>query len=82
MCGYCETGSARIATSPAITMTIEMTDAKTGRSMKNFEITARPFFAADAALVASTAGGYIGTGLTGAPGRTLITPSTMTRSPP
>src|SRR5215210_6607461 len=32
-------GSARIATSPASTMTIESTPAKIGRSIKNLEIT-------------------------------------------
>src|SRR4029450_12251468 len=35
--GYCEPGSARIATSPARTMMIETTAAKTGRSMKKRE---------------------------------------------
>src|ERR687898_3171776 len=37
MSGYCETGSVALATRPAITMTIAMTPASTGRSMKNFE---------------------------------------------
>src|ERR671919_182310 len=37
MSGYCEIGRIALATSPAITMTIAMTPASTGRSMKNFE---------------------------------------------
>src|SRR5918995_6363426 len=37
MSGYCATGSVALATKPAITMTIAMTPASTGRSMKNFE---------------------------------------------
>src|SRR5688572_9216945 len=35
--GYCATGSVALATRPAITITIAMTPASTGRSMKNFE---------------------------------------------
>src|SRR5688572_24370191 len=37
MSGYCEIGRIALATSPAITMTMAMTPASTGRSMKNFE---------------------------------------------
>src|SRR5512135_322927 len=37
--GYCSIGRARIATSPASTMMIETTAAKTGRSMKKRENT-------------------------------------------
>ena len=40
MFGYIETGSARNAASPAITMNAETTVANSGRSMKKFEITA------------------------------------------
>src|SRR4051794_27802127 len=37
--GNCASGRPRIATSPAITVTIEITIATMGRSIKNFEIT-------------------------------------------
>src|SRR5688572_7178132 len=37
MSGYCAMGNVALATRPAITMTIAMTPASTGRSMKNFE---------------------------------------------
>src|SRR5947209_5256310 len=40
--GYCATGSASSATPPAITNTIDSTEAKIGRSMKKCEITAAP----------------------------------------
>jgi hypothetical protein len=40
ICGYCAIGSARMAMKPARTMTIDRTEAKTGRSMKNLDITA------------------------------------------
>src|SRR5579875_260522 len=36
--GYCDTGSAKIATAPISTIRIAMTFARTGRSIKNFEI--------------------------------------------
>src|SRR5207248_4346269 len=35
ICGYCAIGSSAAAMSPINTMTIEMTQARTGRSMKN-----------------------------------------------
>src|SRR5689334_17808684 len=37
MSGYCATGSVQTAIPPAIVMTIESTEAKIGRSMKNLE---------------------------------------------
>src|SRR5690348_4074406 len=37
--GYCVTGSAQTAMPPARVMTIDSTEAKIGRSMKNFENT-------------------------------------------
>src|SRR5215213_1568883 len=37
MSGYCEIGRVAHASCPAMTMTIAMTPASTGRSMKNFE---------------------------------------------
>jgi hypothetical protein len=40
ICGYCAMGSTCAATSPAMTMMIEMTDAKIGRLMKNFDMAA------------------------------------------
>jgi hypothetical protein len=40
ICGYCAIGSTCEATSPAMTMMIEMTDAKIGRLMKNFDMAA------------------------------------------
>jgi hypothetical protein len=39
ICGYMASGRLPSATTPASVMTIEMTEAKTGRSMKNREIT-------------------------------------------
>ena len=39
MAGYCATGSVVIASVPASMMTIAMTQAKTGRSMKKRDIT-------------------------------------------
>ena len=42
MFGYIATGSSRNAARPAITMKAETTVANSGRSMKKFEITARP----------------------------------------
>jgi hypothetical protein len=41
MLGYWATGVALIAMSPARTITMEITDAKTGRSMKKFVNTGR-----------------------------------------
>ena len=39
--GYCASGKLKTATAPARVMTIDSTEAKIGRSMKNFESTAR-----------------------------------------
>ncbi|WP_448206766.1 TetR/AcrR family transcriptional regulator C-terminal domain-containing protein [Azospirillum sp. sgz302134] len=36
--GYCSTGRRRIASAPASMMTMAMTQAKTGRSMKNLDM--------------------------------------------
>ena len=38
MSGYCASGIAKIAIRPASVITIEMTKASRGRSMKTFEI--------------------------------------------
>jgi hypothetical protein len=42
ICGYCATGRFGIATRPASVMTIDITEAKIGRSMKKRENTAVP----------------------------------------
>ena len=41
MAGYCATGSVAIASAPASMMTIAMTQAKTGRSMKKRDMACR-----------------------------------------
>jgi hypothetical protein len=41
MRGYCSIGRPRIARAPPSMMEMAMTQAKTGRSMKNFEIICR-----------------------------------------
>src|SRR5512146_1037244 len=43
MLGYCAMGSPSIATTPTITMMIEMTMATMGRLMKNFDTATYPF---------------------------------------
>ena len=43
-CGYCATGSENSATPPIRIITTAMTFARTGRSMKNFEIMAGRYF--------------------------------------
>ena len=58
-------------------MNAETTVANSGRSMKKFEITARPLPGSVAAL----ASGAMGVACTTAPGWTLSIPSTTTRSP-
>src|SRR3569832_1766848 len=45
--GYCATGNLVMDTAPITRMKSAITHAKTGRSMKNFDI-ARPFFLAEA----------------------------------
>src|SRR5437660_6087336 len=90
--GYCAIGGTFAAIKPASTNRIEMTPAKMGRSMKNFDISDSFYFdgAADFAPLVSgafppaTAGAAAGAaaeGVTGAPGRTLSRLSTITRSP-
>lgn len=39
ICGYCATGNVKIESNPTPMMRIEITQAKTGRSMKNRAIT-------------------------------------------
>ncbi len=70
MAGYCATGSVAIASAPASMMTIAMTQAKTGRSMKKRDMRRLLPAAADAAATRAMP-----------PGRTFCTPSTITRSP-
>ena len=66
MAGYCETGRRKMARAPPSITRMATTQAKIGRSMKNWA-TGRPYFDPEA-----------GTGFTRAPGRTFCTPSTMT----
>jgi hypothetical protein len=75
MVGYCSTGSACTASSPASEIESAITQAKIGRSMKNLASIGWPPRARRAA------GAPSGTGLTGAPGRTFWSPSTITLSP-
>src|SRR4051812_16989881 len=42
MSGYCATGSMKAATPPITTITIDSTQAKIGRSMKNLAISSAP----------------------------------------
>ena len=70
-----------------MTMMIEMTEAKTGRSMKNFEIIASPRWPAPRRRRAlgrrlASCFGCVGEAFTGAPGRTRMMPSTMIARPP
>ena len=69
-------GSPGIATAPRITITMAITIANTGRSMKKRAMDY-------SALAGPPAAGFFchGTGLTVAPGRTVSRPSTITRSP-
>ena len=56
MSGNCASGIAKIAISPASVMTIEMTKASRGRSMKTSEIiAARPYCAPGGACSPSVA---------------------------
>ena len=54
MSGYWAIGRAIIAISPTRTMTMEMTQAKTGRSMKNRASTRFPFLPGKMGVVAVT----------------------------
>src|SRR5213592_63474 len=71
--GYCAIGSLVTDTAPITRMNSAITHAKTGRSMKNFDIAAPYFFAAEAGADDGAAGaapvGLHGTAFTGAPGR-------------
>ncbi|MOA53466.1 hypothetical protein D3C78_1769300 [compost metagenome] len=78
ICGYCSMERERIAASPASTMMIEITLAKMGRSMKNLENIRTPYLPAlwsmTLAVMACICSAE--TGLTRAPGRAFISPST------
>src|SRR6187455_1794156 len=92
--GYCAIGSTLAAIKPASTNRIEMTAAKIGRSMKNFDI-GEPYFdetvgfapseltaGVDFPSAPAAAGAAVtAVGVTVAPGRTLSRLSTITRSP-
>src|SRR5438045_2980988 len=83
--GYCAIGSLVTDTAPITRMNSAITHAKTGRSMKNFDIAAPYFFAAEAGADDGAAGAapvaLHGTAFTGAPGRIFWKPSTTTCSP-
>ena len=53
MAGYCETGRRRIDSAPASMMTMAMTQAKIGRSMKKRAMTDPGYFAGAAGLAAA-----------------------------
>ena len=78
--GYCATGRLRMAARPAMTMKIEITMAKIGRSMKKREnmVDQPPGLGGAGAAPASSLSGVA---CTGAPGPSFRTPSTMTWSP-
>src|SRR5580658_2832364 len=85
MAGYCAMGSVVTARAPISMMTMAITQAKTGRSMKKLTMAAG-YFAEPSTLagcggaVFSSAGRY-SSGTTLAPGFADWIPSTMTRSP-
>src|SRR5438552_12921090 len=89
--GYCAIGSERIDARPASTMKVEMTAAKSGRSMKKRENMVFPCAYFDAAPEGALAGlpGAVGApdagaelaSLIGPPGCSLATPVTVTVSP-
>src|SRR5512137_2226377 len=87
MSGNWAMGSRDMATSPRITMRIEITMATMGRLIKNFDMAAYPFLSAAGAagLVSGAAAagalGLNGLGLTTAPGRAFWVPSTTIVSP-
>ena len=72
MSGYCAIGITNSDSSPAIVMTIAITVASRGRSMKMAENMAQPWLS----------GGGAGLAITAAPGRRLSIPCTTTCSPP
>jgi len=72
--GNCAIGSRWIITRPPITVTIEITIATIGRSMKKRDI---GYFAAPGAA----GGACAATGFTVIPSRTFWSPSTTIRSP-
>src|SRR2546421_8957218 len=85
ICGYCSTGSERSVTRPKITVTMAMTLAKIGRSMKKRGIMRRQarYEAAGAAApcgVDSVDGISVRFGLTTPPGLARCRPPTTTHS--
>lgn len=84
MSGYWATGSENMATDPANTISIEITEANIGRLIKNRLIIYYSRFQALVILVASkqapTAYHLVETGLTTEPGLARCSPFVMTRS--
>ena len=82
MSGNCATGMRLSEISPASVMTMAMTTASRGRSIKTAEIMAYLPAGAAAPLPAAPGGGApAGAGLTTTPGRTRWMPSAITCSP-
>ena len=88
MGGYCDMGRLYMARPPASMMMMAMTQAKTGRSRKNFDNIRRLRSIAPVRLwtvLAAPGLSFLpaskGTTFTEAPGRTFWMPSTITRSP-
>src|ERR1700735_1697825 len=85
MLGYCAMGSVVMASVPISIMTMAITQAKTGRSMKKVTM-AGAYFAESWAVAGggcafSSPAGRYSSGATLAPGFADCMPSTMTRSP-
>ena len=76
--GYCATASLKSDTAPITTMRTASTFARTGRSMKNFEIMTRGYF--DPVGSAAADFGVCNWGSTFWPGTASRMPDTTTRS--
>src|ERR1700678_2944064 len=83
--GYCAMGRVVMASAPISMMTMAITQAKTGRSIKKLTMAgayfAGPSAAAGGGCAAFESGGRYSSGATLAPGFADWIPSTMTRSP-
>src|SRR6266700_5722530 len=77
--GYCAIGRRENDTPPTITNTIDTTAAKIGRSMKKCEMRIVRAPAPYSALDTGVRGGGASWGATLVPGRTMVSPLTMTR---